>query len=229
MNSIEKTMDGRQQLVAVKLNECVRESKIKIYDIVKRGIDLIIGIIGLMICLPLFIIIAILIKIDSKGPIFFKHKRIGKHGNKLEIYKFRTMIENAEEAMKNFTEEQKKEFAENFKLENDPRVTRIGKILRKTSLDELPQIINILKGEMSIIGPRPIVKNELEKYGRDKQKFLSVAPGLTGYWAANGRSDVSYEERMALELYYIDNRSLILDLKIFMKTILSVLKGKGAR
>lgn len=229
MNSIEKTMDGRQQLVAVKLNECVRESKIKIYDIVKRGIDLIIGIIGLMICLPLFIIIAILIKIDSKGPIFFKHKRIGKYGNKLEIYKFRTMIENAEEAMKNFTEEQKKEFAENFKLENDPRVTRIGKILRKTSLDELPQIINILKGEMSIIGPRPIVKNELEKYGKDKQKFLSVAPGLTGYWAANGRSDVSYEERMALELYYIDNRSLTLDLKIFFKTIISVFTGRGAK
>ena len=139
------------------------------------------------------------------------------------------MIDNAEEAMKNFTEEQKKEFAENFKLENDPRVTRVGKILRKTSLDELPQIINILKGEMSIIGPRPIVKSELEKYGNNQGKFLSVAPGLTGYWAANGRSDVSYEERMALELYYVENRSLILDLKIFFKTILSVLKGRGAR
>lgn len=229
MNSIEKTIDNRQELVSVKLNECVRHSKIKIYDIVKRGIDVMIGIIGLIVCLPIFVIIAILIKIDSKGPIFFKHKRIGKYGNKLEIYKFRTMIQNAEEAMNNFTEEQKKEFAENFKLENDPRVTRVGKILRKTSLDELPQIINILKGEMSIIGPRPIVKNELEKYGKDKNKFLSVAPGLTGYWAANGRSDVSYEERIALELYYVDNRCLTMDLKIFMKTISSVLKGRGAR
>ena len=198
-------------------------------DKLKRFIDIIIGTIGLIVCIPIFIIIGIAIKIDSKGPVFFKHKRIGKHGKKLEIYKFRTMIENAEEAMKNFTEEQKKEFAENFKLENDPRVTRVGKILRKTSLDELPQIINILKGEMSIIGPRPIVKSELEKYGSNQDKFLSVAPGLTGYWAANGRSDVSYEERMALELYYVNNRSLILDMKIFFKTIGSVLKGRGAR
>ena len=228
MNSLQKTMD-EQQLVVEKIDECVSKSKIKAYDILKRFIDIIIGTIGLIVCIPIFIIIGIAIKIDSKGPVFFKHKRIGKHGKKLEIYKFRTMIENAEEAMKNFTEVQKKEFAENFKLENDPRVTRVGKILRKTSLDELPQIINILKGEMSIIGPRPIVKSELEKYGSNQDKFLSVAPGLTGYWAANGRSDVSYEERMALELYYVNNRSLILDMKIFFKTIGSVLKGRGAR
>ncbi len=228
MNSIDKTLVG-QQYVVEKLDECVEKSKAKTYDVVKRIIDIIIGSFGLIICLPIFIIIALLIKIDSKGPVFFKHKRIGKHGKDLEIYKFRTMIDNAEDAMKNFTEEQKKEFKENFKLENDPRVTRVGKILRKTSLDELPQIINILKGEMSIIGPRPIVKNELEKYGKDMDKFLSVAPGLTGYWAANGRSDVSYEERMALELYYVDNRSLKLDLKIFFKTIVSVLHGRGAR
>lgn len=228
MSSIEKTLD-EQQLVVQKIDECVEKSKVKTYDFVKRIIDIIISGIGLIICLPIFIIIAIIIKIDSKGPVFFKHKRIGKHGKKLEIYKFRTMIENAEEAMKYFTEEQKKEFKENFKLENDPRVTRVGKILRKTSLDELPQIINILKGEMSIIGPRPIVKNELEKYGKNQERFLSVAPGLTGYWAANGRSDVSYEERMALELYYVDNRSLLLDLKIFLKTIGSVLRGRGAK
>nr|MBP3680502.1 sugar transferase [Clostridia bacterium] len=218
-----------QQLVVEKIDECVSKSKIKAYDILKRFIDIIIGTIGLIVCIPIFIIIGIAIKIDSKGPVFFKHKRIGKHGKKLEIYKFRTMIENAEEAMKNFTEEQKKEFAENFKLENDPRVTRVGKILRKTSLDELPQIINILKGEMSIIGPRPVVRSELEKYGSNQDKFLSVAPGLTGNWAANGRSDVSYEERMALELDYIENRNLILDMKIFFKTIGSVLKGRGAR
>lgn len=228
MNSLQKTMD-EQQLVVEKIDECVSKSKIKAYDILKRFIDIIIGTIGLIVCIPIFIIIGIAIKIDSKGPVFFKHKRIGKHGKKLEIYKFRTMIENAEEAMKNFTEEQKKEFAENFKLENDPRVTRVGKILRKTSLDELPQIINILKGEMSIIGPRPVVKSELEKYGSNQDKFLSVAPGLTGNWAANGRSDVSYEERMALELDYVNNRSLILDMKIFFKTIGSVLKGRGAR
>ena len=228
MNSLNKVL-SEQQYVVEKIDECVEKSKAKTYDFVKRGIDLFIASIGFIICLPIFILLAILIKIDSKGPIFFKHTRIGKHGKELKIYKFRTMINNAEDAMKYFTEEQKKEFKENFKLENDPRVTRVGKILRKTSLDELPQIINILKGEMSIIGPRPVVKNELEKYGNNQEKFLSVAPGLTGYWAANGRSDVSYEERMALELYYVDNRSLLLDLKIFLKTIGSVLRGRGAK
>ena len=228
MNIIDKTADT--QLLAVEeIDKCVEKSKVKAYDFIKRFIDLIIGVVGLAICLPFFIIIAIAIKLDSKGPVFFKHKRIGKHGKDLYIYKFRTMINNAEDAIKDFTPEQKKEFEENFKLENDPRVTRVGKILRKTSIDELPQIINILKGEMAIIGPRPIVKSELEKYGVNKNKFLSVVPGLTGYWAANGRSEVSYEERMAMELYYVDHRSLILDLKIFVKTIGSVLTGRGAR
>ncbi len=228
MDLLNKTIDN-QQVVAEKIDECVEKSKVKAYDFIKRGIDIILGTIGFIICLPIFIIIAIIIKLDSKGPVFFKHTRIGKNGKVLKIYKFRTMVNNAEELIKKFTPEQKKEFEENFKLENDPRVTKIGKILRKTSLDELPQIINILKGEMSIIGPRPIVQNELEKYGKNKNKFLSVAPGLTGYWAANGRSDVSYEERMALELYYVDHRSLWLDLKIFVKTIGSVLTGRGAK
>lgn len=228
MNSVDKTMN-KQLLVEEKIDQCVEQGKAKTYDIIKRLMDIIISSMGLIICLPIFIIIGIIIKLDSKGPIFFKHKRIGKQGKKIEIYKFRTMINNADEAMKYFTEEQKEEFKKNFKLENDPRVTKVGKILRKTSLDELPQIINILKGEMSIIGPRPVVETELEKYGTKKNVFLSVAPGLTGNWAANGRSDVSYEERMALELDYIENRSLMLDLKIFFKTIGSVLKGRGAR
>lgn len=228
MNIVDKTIDN-QQIVVSKIDECVEKSKIKVYDIVKRIIDIILGIVGLIICLPIFIIIAILIKIDSKGPVFFKHTRVGKKGKELKIYKFRTMVENAEDLIKNFTPEQKVEFEKNFKLENDPRVTRVGKILRKTSLDELPQIINILKGEMCIIGPRPIVESELEKYGKNRNKFLSVAPGLTGYWAANGRSNVTYEERMAMELYYVDHRSLWLDLKIFVKTIGSVLTGRGAK
>ena len=132
MNSLEKTITG-QEVVAVDIDKCVKKTKIKAYDIVKRGIDIIISGIGLLLCLPLFIIIAILIKIDSRGPIFFKHKRIGKHGKDLYIYKFRTMIDNAEAAIKLFTPEQKKEFEQNFKLEYDPRVTRIGKFLRKTS------------------------------------------------------------------------------------------------
>ena len=148
------------------------------------------------------------------------------------IYKFRSMTnkyKTFDEFYQTLSDEQKQEWDENFKLENDPRITKIGNFLRKTSLDELPQIINILKGDMSIIGPRPIIDGEIEKYGDQKAKFLSVKPGLTGYWAANGRSDTDYDERISLELYYIDHCSLLLDIKIFFKTILSVLKKEGAK
>lgn len=198
------------------------------YSKIKRAIDILLSFLGLIILSPIFLIIAIAIKIDSKGPVFFLHKRIGKNGKEFKMYKFRTMCDNAEDMIKNFTEEQKKEFEKNYKLTNDPRITRVGKILRKSSLDELPQILNILKGELSIIGPRPVVRDELEKYGDQKQKLLSVKPGLTGYWAVNGRSDTTYEERINMELYYVDHISFLLDIKIFFKTILVVLKREGA-
>ena len=138
------------------------------------------------------------------------------------------MVENAEDLIQSFTPEQMKEYKENYKLTDDPRITKTGKFLRKTSLDELPQLINIIKGELSIIGPRPVVQEELEKYGANAEKFLSVTPGLTGYWAANGRSCTTYEERMDMELYYVDNLSLKLDLKVFFKTIEAVIKREGA-
>lgn len=204
------------------------EIKGKIYRGFKRITDIVLGCVGLIILLPVFLIIGICIKIDSKGPVIFAHKRIGKNGKKFNMYKFRSMYENAEEMIENFSEEQKREYQENFKLENDPRITKVGKLLRKTSLDELPQIVNIIKGDLSIIGPRPIVDEELEKYGENKEKFLSITPGLTGYWQANGRSNTTYEERMQMELYYIDNQSLLLDIKIFFKTIVSVIKKEGA-
>lgn len=204
-------------------------NEVNIYKHVKRFIDIIISLLGIIILSPVFLIISILIKKESDGPVFFKHKRIGKDGKEIGIYKFRSMVPNAEDLIKKFTPEQMKEYKENFKLENDPRITKIGKFLRKTSLDELPQLINILKGDLSIIGPRPVIKDELEKYGNNKEKFLSVTPGLTGYWAANGRSDTTYEQRMIMELYYVDNISFELDMKVFLKTIVSVLKKEGAR
>ena len=204
-------------------------NEVNIYKHVKRFIDIIISLLGIIILSPVFLIISILIKKESDGPVFFKHKRIGKDGKEIGIYKFRSMVPNAEDLIKKFTPEQMKEYKENFKLENDPRITKIGKLLRKTSLDELPQLINILKGDLSIIGPRPVIKDELEKYGNNKEKFLSVTPGLTGYWAANGRSDTTYEQRMIMELYYVDNISFELDMKVFLKTIVSVLKKEGAR
>lgn len=200
----------------------------KVYIKIKRVIDVILASIALILLSPVFAIIAIAIKIDSKGPVFFAHKRIGKNGNIIKLYKFRSMVINAEELIKLFTPEQMKEYKANYKLTNDPRITKVGKFLRKTSLDELPQLINIINGDLSIIGPRPVVADELEKYGVNKDKFLSVTPGLTGYWAANGRSNTTYEQRMEMELYYIDNLSLKMDIKVFFKTILSVVKKEGA-
>lgn len=212
-------------IVRVKNNEKIKN---KPYIYVKRGIDVILSTIALVVLSPLFLILAILIKLDSKGPVFFLHTRIGKNGKNIKIYKFRTMVTNAEELIKEFTPEQMKEYKENYKLTNDPRITKIGKFLRKTSLDELPQLINIIKGDLSIIGPRPVVKDELEKYGENMAKFLSVTPGLTGNWAANGRNNTTYEERMKLELEYVDNISLKTDIKIFFQTIFAVIKKEGA-
>lgn len=194
----------------------------------KRAGDIFISSIGLIFLMPVFLIVALLIKIDSKGAVIFKHKRIGKNGKEIYIYKFRTMVSNAEDLINSFTKEQMQEFKENYKLTNDTRITRMGHILRNTSLDELPQIINILKGDLSIIGPRPVVSDELEKYGPNKSKFLSVVPGLTGYWQANGRSNTTYEERMQMEMYYVDNLSFKLDMKVFIKTFSAVIKRTGA-
>ena len=219
--NIETTSLRTQSDVKTKISK-------KVYIKIKRVIDVILASVALILLSPLFAIIAIAIKIDSKGPVFFAHKRIGKNGKIIKLYKFRSMVINAEELIKSFTPEQMKEYKENYKLTNDPRITKVGKFLRKTSLDELPQLINIINGDLSIIGPRPLVADELEKYGVNKDKFLSVTPGLTGYWAANGRSNTTYEQRMEMELYYIDNLSLKMDIKVFFKTILSVLKKEGA-
>jgi len=198
------------------------------YKFVKRFFDIVLASIGMIVLSPIFLIISLAIKLESKGPIFFKHTRIGKDGKIIKIYKFRSMVNNAEDMIKEFTPEQMKEYKENYKLTNDPRITKVGKFLRKTSLDELPQLINIIKGDLSIIGPRPVVSDELKKYGTNTRKFLSVTPGLTGYWAANGRSCTSYEQRMQMELFYIDNLSLKMDIKVFFKTIEAVIKREGA-
>ena len=194
---------------------------------IKEIIDIVLGTIGLILFSPLFIIIAILIKLDSEGPIFYKHLRVGRYGKPFYLWKFRTMYKDADKILDKYPE-LKKEFEKEFKLKNDPRVTRIGKFLRKFSLDEIPQIFNILKGEMSIVGPRPVTFKELEKYGEYKEEVLRVKPGLTGLWQVSGRSDLDYARRIALDLYYIQNWSLLLDIKIILKTIPAVFWGKGA-
>lgn len=218
--------------VIVELNKSVGLGmKKRMYFIIKRFFDIFISAFSLVVLSPLFLIIFILIKIDSKGSVFYKHKRIGKNGEYIYLYKFRSMYTDSKERLEELLKDPKikKQWEDNFKLENDPRITRVGNILRKTSLDELPQLLNILKGEMSIVGPRPVIDGEIDKYGKNRDKFLSVTPGLTGWWACNGRSCTSYEDRIKLELYYVDNCSIILDIKCLFKTVLAVIKRDGAK
>lgn len=195
----------------------------KKYLYLKRIIDIFISMLLLIILIPLYIIIGIIIKLDSKGPVVFVHKRIGKNGKEFGLYKFRTMVNNAENLIKDFNKKQMEEYKRTYKLKDDPRITRVGKFLRRTSLDELPQIINVLKGELSIVGPRPIIEEELQKYGNKKEKLVSVKPGLTGNWVANSNKETTYEERIEMELYYVDNISFVLDLKILLKTVAVVI------
>lgn len=199
------------------------------YIMAKRMTDIVVSVIGLIIAFVPMVVIALLIKLESRGPMIYIHHRIGKNGKPLPLLKFRTMYMNADKMIDDFTPEQKAEWLENFKLANDPRITRIGKFLRKSSIDELPQLINVLKGELSIVGPRPVVAEELEKYGKNKEKFLSVTPGLTGYWQAYARSTCSYEQRMEMELLYVEKANLWWDIKIVFATFGAVLRGRGAK
>lgn len=199
------------------------------YGFLKRIIDILFALVGIVIFIPIYIIIGIIIKIDSPGRIIFRHNRLGQGGKVIRVFKFRSMVENADEVLNNLNEEQKKEYEENFKLDNDPRITKVGKFLRETSIDEIPQVLNILIGEMSLVGPRPIVKAEVEKYGPHAEKLFSVRPGLTGNWQANGRSETTYEERIMLDMDYIDNRSLWNDFVIVLKTVVVVFKKSGAK
>ena len=223
---LEDLTNGTNESSLIKIKQKIKSKRL--FKFLKRSFDVVASFCGIVLLSPFFLVISLAIKLDSKGKVFFKHKRIGKNGKEISIYKFRTMCENAEDMIKDFTPEQQKEFKENYKLKNDPRITKIGNVLRRTSLDELPQLFNIIKGDLSVVGPRPVIGEELEKYGENKDKFLSVTPGLTGYWAANGRSDTPYEQRMAMELYYVDNMSLKLDAQIFKDTVDSVINKRGA-
>lgn len=208
--------------------DIVDNEKVSLYSITKKIMDLVLSFIGLILLIPVFLILAILVKLDSKGPVFYAHTRKGKNRSDIKIYKFRTMYSNSDEIFESFSDEQKEEYYKNFKLDNDPRVTKVGDFLRRTSLDEIPQLINVLKGDLSLVGPRPIVEKEICKYGQYADKLFSVIPGITGYWQSHGRSDTSYEERIEMDMYYIDNRSILLDIKIMFKTVISVIKKEGA-
>ncbi|MGN1299258.1 MAG: sugar transferase [Candidatus Scatovivens sp.] len=233
---MESNEETKPVLVSKKYNVAPDNilGKIKFYTTIflKRMFDIIGSIIGIILMLPLTLIVVIMnIVYRESGPIFYTHVRLGKNGKHFKMYKYRTMVVNADEILEEILagdEKLKEEFEKNRKMHKDPRVTKAGKILRKTSLDEVPQFINVLKGEMSLIGPRAVVDGEIEKFGNDRYKIFSVKPGITGYWASHGRSNTTYEERVAMEKFYAEHISIFLDIKIIFKTFLMVFKREGA-
>ena len=205
--------------------------QMKGYRFYKTLIEIILAILIIPCVLPVGLIIAILIKLTSKGPVFYRAKRLGQNGKLFEVLKFRTMYLGADKRLSTILEENpemKKEWESKFKLKDDPRITPLGKFLRRTSLDELPQFWNVICGEMAIIGPRPIVKSEMHYYGKNFKIFTRVKPGITGLWQVSGRSNTSYESRVNLDMYYVNNWSIWMDYFIFLKTIKEVLIRNGA-
>ncbi len=197
----------------------------------KFSIDLAATLIGGLLVLPLILLIALLVKLDSHGSVFYSQQRIGQNGETFKAWKFRTMVQNADAVLKDYLElhpEQQAAWERDHKLKRDPRVTPIGRFLRRTSLDELPQLWNILRGEMSLVGPRPIVDEEIPRYGDKFSLYTKVIPGLTGLWQVSGRNNITYEERVSLDAYYVRNWSVWLDVYILLRTVWVVLTGEGA-
>jgi exopolysaccharide biosynthesis polyprenyl glycosylphosphotransferase len=197
--------------------------------VAKRVVDLIFSFLGLLVLSPLFLLVALCIKLDSKGPIFFKHKRVGNEGKAFYLYKFRSMVENAPKMYKKLAKKQDKHlfFA---KIESDPRITRVGRILRATFIDELPQLFNVLKGEMSLVGPRPLTPEEFKRVSSFDKRYSRtsyIKPGMTGLWQVSGRTELSDWQRLYMDIYYVENWSLLSDFLIILKTPLAVLKNKG--
>lgn len=197
------------------------------YDVAKRFFDIVLSLCGLVILSPLFLITAVAIRLDSKGPAFYSQKRIGKNGKPFKMYKFRSMCVDAEQQLERLAALNERD-GPTFKITHDPRVTRVGRFIRKTCIDELPQLINILRGEMSLVGPRPPLPNEVAVYTPYQMRRLGVTPGLICFWQATKGEDTTFEEWVEMDLKYIRERSLKTDIKILFLTVRVVLLGKGS-
>lgn len=231
VNNNNAVLTQEVELESQTINDNKRKNKI-LYKITKRIIDIIGGLVGTILLIPITIILYIvtLFSKENKGPLFFEQLRIGKNGKEFRLYKFRSMVMHADEKLweyLNNNPEAKEEYKKYKKLKEDPRITKLGKFLRKTSLDEFPQFINVLKGDMSLVGPRPYLYREKEDMGKKYDEIIKVKPGLTGYWQVNGRSDVDFDERLGMDVDYIENRTLWMDFKILVKTILKIFGKKG--
>ena len=203
------------------------KQNLRVYEIFKRIIDIIGAGLGLILLSPIIAIVACAVKVTSKGPIFFSQKRVGKNGELFEMYKFRSMVVNAEE-LKGNLEDQNEMSGPMFKIKDDPRITKVGKFIRKTSIDELPQLWNVLKGDMSLVGPRPSLPKEVEQFDNWMFKRLSVRPGLTCYWQVSGRNNIDFEDWMKLDVKYVDERNIWIDIKLIFKTVFVLFGDKNA-
>ena len=232
VNSNNAVLTHEVELETPEISKNKTKNKI-IYKLIKRIVDVIGGLVGTILLIPITIVLYIvtLFSKENKGPLFFEQLRIGKNGKEFRLYKFRSMVMHADEKLweyLNNNPEAKEEYKKYKKLKVDPRITKLGKFLRKTSLDEFPQFINVLKGDMSLVGPRPYLYREKEDMGENYDEIIKVKPGLTGYWQVNGRSNVDFEERTRMDVEYIKDRSSWVDFKILVKTTLKVFLKKGA-
>lgn len=219
---------AEEEVILTSSGAKVKIANKKYYTIQKRTLDILGALAGIIILSGLFLLIALLIKIeDPKGPVFFSQKRIGKNGTEFKMLKFRSMVSNAEEKLQELLNLNEVSGAM-FKMKNDPRVTNVGRFIRKTSVDELPQLFNVLKGDMSLVGPRPPLEREVEQYSDYDAQRLMVIPGCTGLWQVSGRSNVGFAEMVELDLQYIRNRSMCYDIKLIFKTILLLFGSKNA-
>lgn len=216
-----------EPLASVDRNDLAAREASRLYLFSKQLFDSVMSLVGIILLLPIFVIIALYIKLDDGGPILHFREIIGQHGRRFFALKFRTMIPNADTYLAQHPELMRK-YQQNMKLKGDPRITRVGKFLRKTSLDELPQLFNVLVGQMSLVGPRIIHPSELPRYGAYAPKRLSVKPGITGLWQISGRQHISYDERVQLDMQYIDTRTFVFDLAILVKTLKVFIVHTGA-
>lgn len=228
VDRLERATVSGISLVSSDIIPAYSSVKPRSYELTKRGIDICVALLGLIILFPLLVIIAILIKLSDFGPIFFCQTRVGRGGAEFKCYKFRTMVVNAEELKSKLLEMNHHQEGVTFKIPRDPRTTPLGRWLRKSSIDELPQLLNVLKGDMSIVGPRPPVPSEVAWYSPYDLRRLEVRPGLTCTWQVSGRGDVPFGDQVRLDVQYIENRSLWLDSKLIVQTIPAVFSGRGA-
>lgn len=231
-NVSESNIIVDEAIVQPNIKEKVEVKKV-LYKVVKRLIDILGGLVGCVLLVPITVAVYIARKVlkENDGPMFYEQLRVGKNGKEFRFYKFRSMVVNADEKLEEYleqNEEAREEYKKYKKLKHDPRITKIGEFLRKTSIDEFPQFINVLKGDMSLVGPRPYLHREIQDMGDSYETVISVKPGLTGYWQVNGRSDKDFKERTEMDVAYVHDRTLWLDIKLLMKTVLKIFKKEGA-